>query len=87
MSLRLGLIFNWSNVEVGKWLEEKKFNPNIVSSVKNFNGELLFYLYKMNLKSLSFFYEKINSESYSPLTLFDLIYFNCELDKLFKEYA
>lgn len=79
--------FNWKNVEVTKWLNEKNFNTNIVTSVKSFNGELLFYLYKMNSKSLNFFNEKINSESYSPLNLFDLIYFNCELEKLFKNYA
>jgi len=73
----------WTAKEVSNWINEKKLNLFFMEKLKQYNGEILNHLLIFYKKSPEFFYEKILNETNGQLSLFDLIQFTFELEKLF----
>lgn len=76
---------NWSQLQVEKWLNEKKFHLAIISSLNNSNGVILYKIFKMYTKMPQFVCKKLVNESNNELKLTDLAYFIFELEKLCQE--
>ena len=85
-SLRMQLKpIDWSQYKVFKWLNENRFHPSIILSLKYCNGDLLFHMFRMYKKTPQFFYDKLIAESKTDLTLTEIGRFTNELEKLFPE--
>jgi hypothetical protein len=74
---------SWSKEDVGKWLKEKKIHSYLIEKLSEYDGEMIFYLHNFYLKSSHFFCDKILAESENKLSLFNLLEFTLELEKLF----
>ena len=76
---------NWSQLQVKKWLNEKNFHLDIISSLNNSNGVILYKIFEMYTKMPQFVCKKLVNESNNELKLTDVAYFIFELEKLCQE--
>ncbi len=70
----------WSKEKVQEWLSKQEINPEILSLVKNFNGEMLYELNAIRNTASEYFYNSISQQN--KIGLNDVVKFSNVLRKL-----
>jgi len=79
-------VIGWSEKDIQKWFDEKKFNSNLMENLKpDVNGKVLFQMFQILQSTPEFFYTSLRSDSNNKLFLKDVAIFSFELSALFED--
>ncbi len=79
-------VVTWSEIDIQNWFNEKKFNPNLIDTLKpDVNGKILFQMFQILQSTPEFFYTSLRTDSNNKLFLKDIAMFSFELNALFED--